>query len=363
MRFPVTASHAEPTPPGRRQATGLLLGGLALPGLLRPARAAQTVTVAGFGGWFQAGFEQAVIAPFKKANPALGVFFYPFDTSLQALGLLRGQRLLPSIDIALMDIAAAQRATAEKLLEPVTPETMPVLRDLVPTALPEGIDAPIMAWDTLAIGYSRDMVKTPPASWQGLWNGAYSQIAIQTPPDTAGLAFTQAASTAFGGHGDLQSLNVGLNALMALAPRVSVWNPRPDVATAVAYGDAAIGPLWNGAGQAQAAKMPTRFGVVLPTEGSPALPITIGLVKGAPQAAGARALMSWALGRDAQTAVAEVMALAPANPNATPSQAARIRAGATAEATARRMTIDWPVMMQIREQLAAEWRRRNLANR
>ncbi len=61
---------------------------------------------------------------------------------------------------------------------------------------------------------------------------------------------------------------------------------RPDVATAVAYGDAAIGPLWNGAGQAQATKMPNRFGVVLPSKGSPALPITVGLVKGVPQAEG-----------------------------------------------------------------------------
>jgi len=363
MMLPPSAPSPLAASPGRRQVAGLLLGGLALPGLVRPARAAQTVTVAGFGEWFQAGFEQAVIAPFKKANPRLGVFFYPFNTSLQTLGLLRGQRFVPSIDIALMDIAAAQRATAEKLLEPVTPETMPVLRDLAPSAQQEGIDAPVMAWDTLAIGYSRELVKTPPNSWRGLWNGAYAQIAVQTPPDLAGLAFTQAASTAFGGHGDLQSLNVGLNALMALAPRISMWNPRPDVATAVAYGDAAIGPLWNGAGQTQAAKMPDRFGVMLPSEGSPALPITVGLVKGAPQTEGARTLMNWILGREAQTALVEVMALAPANLAASPSQAARIRAGATPEIIARRMAIDWPVMMQIREQLAAEWHRRNLANR
>jgi putative spermidine/putrescine transport system substrate-binding protein len=341
----------------------LLLTGTAVPVAQRSAQAARTVTIAGFGDWFQAAFEQAVIAPFKKANPTVSVFFYPVNTSLQTLGLLRGQRYVPSMDLVLMDIAVAQSATTEKLLEPVTPETMPVLRELVPSARPEGTDAPIMAWDTLAIGYNRERVQTPPKSWQGLWNGAYSQIAIQTPPDLAGLAFTQVASTAFGGHGDLESLNIGLNALMALAPRVSAWNPQPDVATVVAYGDAAIGPLWNGAGQARAAKMPNRFGVVLPSDGSPALPITVGLVKGTLQAEGARALMSWILGREAQTALTEVMALAPANLTANPSQAARAKAGATPEATGRRMAIDWLAMMQIREQLAAEWRHRNLASR
>jgi spermidine/putrescine-binding protein len=360
----MTESRTEPARHlTRRQAGGALMAGAALASFGRAARAARTVTIAGFGDWFQAAFEQAVIAPFKKANPAFGVFFYPVNTSLQSLGLLRGQRYAPSTDLALMDSAAAERATAEKLLETVTPATMPVLRELTRSALLEGTDAPIMAWDTLAIGYSRERVQSPPKSWQGLWNGAYSRIAVQTPPDLAGLAFTQAASTVFGGRGDLQSLNIGLNALMALAPRVSAWNPRPDVATVVAYGDAALGPVWNGAGQAQAAKMPNRFGVVLPSDGSPALPITIGLVKSAPQAEGARALMSWILGREAQTALAEVMALAPANQTATPSEAARVRAGATPAATERRMAIDWPVMMQIRDQLAAEWRHRNLASR
>lgn len=345
----------------RRQTAALLLGGLATAALPRAARAARTITLIGFGDWFQPAFEQAVLAPFKKAHPDFGIFYYPVANSLQILGLLRGQRVAPSIDVALMDIAAARQATLEKLLDPVTPAAMPVLKELTQAALSPDIDSPVMAWDTLAIGYSRDLVKTPPTSWHGLWDGAYTQIALPIPPDLAALAFTQAASTAFGGHGDLPSLNVGLNALMTLAPRVSLWNPRPDIATAVAFGDAAIGPVWNGMGQAQAVKMPARYGVVLPVDGSPALPINVGLAKNAPQPEAARALVSWILGREAQTAIAEIMALAPANASADPTRAALVKAGATPEEVANRMAIDWTVMMAIRDQLAAEWRRRHLA--
>ncbi len=347
--------------PTRRQTAGLLLGGLGTALLPRRARAANTITLIGYGEWFQPAFEQAVIVPFKKAHPDFDVFFYPVTNALQTLGLLRGQRIAASIDVALMDIAIARQATLEKLLDPVTPAALPVLTELTPAALPANVDAPVMAWDTLAIGYSRDLVNTPPTSWHGLWDGAYTQIALPTPPDLAALAFTQAASTAFGGHGDLPSLNVGLNALTTLAPRVSQWNPRPDIATAVAFGDAAIGPVWNGMGQAQARKMPTRFGVVLPGDGSPALPINVALVKNAPRADGGRALVSWILGREAQTAITEIMALAPANASADPSQVALAGAGATPEMVARRMATDWTIMMAIRDQLAAEWRRRHLA--
>lgn len=321
---------------------------------------ARTITLGAFGGWLQAGLEQAVLVPFRKANPAWNVFVYPAATSLQLLNILAEQRLMPSMDLVLLDIAAARQASAANLLERISPDTMPVLKELSQAALPDGTAAPIMAWDSLAIGYNRALVRTPPASWLGLWNGAYARIAVQTPPDQAGLAFTQAASTAFGGHGDLDSLNVGLNALEALAPRVSLWNPRAGVITAVALGDAAIGPVWNGGAQAQAAKTPDRFGVILPGEGTPALPLTVGLVRNAPRTEGARALFAWILGREAQTAMTEAMALAPANASANPSPAALLRANATQDQVRRRMAIDWPVMTQIRDQLAAEWRRRNL---
>ena len=330
-----------------------------LPGFSRTASAASPITVAGYD-WAQPGFINAVIAPFRKANPGLDVFYYPAATSQQILGLLQTEQYAPSIDIALIDSAAAQEATARTLLQPITAADFPVLSELRPDAqIPRSV-APVMAWDTLAIGYSRDLVATPPKSWHGLWDGSASQIALQTPPDQIALAFNQAASTVFGGKGDLGSLSIGLNAISTLAPRVSKWDPMPDIYTAVAFGDAAVGPGWNGPAQAKAATMPARYGVILPDDGSPTLPITVALVKNAPKAAAAKKLAAWILSRPAQEAITETLSLAPANTTATPSAAALMRAAATPEAIARRMPIDWRVMMAVREQLAGAWQRRNL---
>jgi putative spermidine/putrescine transport system substrate-binding protein len=328
-------------------------------GFSRAASAAIPITVAGYD-WAQQGFTDAVIAPFRKANPGLDVFYLPAATSLQIFGLLQTERYAPSIDIALIDSAAAQEATGRNLLEPITATDFPVLSELRPDAqIPRSV-APVMAWDTLAIGYSRDLVATPPKSWHDLWDGSASQIALQTPPGQIALAFSQAASTAFGGKGDLPSLSIGLNAIGTLAPRVSKWDPRPDIYTAVAFGDAAIGPGWNGPAQAKAATMPTRYGVILPDDGSPTLPITVAMVKNAPRAAAASKLVAWILSRPAQEAITETLSLSPSNTTAAPSAAALTRAAATPEAIARRMPIDWWVMMAIREQLVDAWQRRNL---
>jgi putative spermidine/putrescine transport system substrate-binding protein len=328
-------------------------------GFASTVSAASPITVAGYD-WAQPGFTKAVIAPFRKANPGLDVFYYPAATSRQILGLLQTEQYAPSIDVALIDSAAAQEATARNLLQPITAADFPVLSELRPDAQIPGSVAPIMAWDTLAIGYSRDLVAAPPKSWHGLWDGSASQIALQTPPDQIALAFTQAASTAFGGKGDVGSLSIGLNAISTLAPRVSKWDPRPDTYTAVGFGDAAIGPGWNGPAQAKAAMMPSRYGVILPDDGSPTLPITAALVKNAPKATAARTFITWILSRSAQQAITETLFLAPANTTAAPSAAAVVRAAATPEAIARRMPMDWKVMMAVREQLANAWQRRNL---
>lgn len=348
--------------PTRRRTGAMLVASAALAGFGRSARAATTITVAGFD-WAQQGFTDAVIIPFRKANPSIDVFYYPVATSLQVLNLVFTERLGPSIDIALMDSAAAQEASVRNLLQPPTEADFPALKELRPDArIPRSV-APVIAWDTLAIGYSKERVATPPKSWQGLWDGSATHLALMTPPDQIALAFNQAAATAFGGKGDIQSLNIGLNAIAALAPRVSVWNPRPDIYTGVAFGDAWMGPGWNGPAQAKAAAMPGRYGVVLPADGSPTLPITAGLVKNAPQAAAAAKLFAWILSRPAQEAMTETLALAPANATATPSATALVRAAATPEAISRRMPIDWWVMMSLRPQLVAAWQERNLGPR
>ena len=109
------------------------------------------------------------------------------------------------------------------------------------------------------------------------------RIALQTPPDPAALALTAVAGGLFGGGSPSQTLEAGLTALTQLAPRVVLWDPVPDIYTAIAAGDADIGPGWNARAQSQAVLTPGRFAATIPDDGSPVLATTINLVKGSPQ--------------------------------------------------------------------------------
>ena len=340
-------------------------GFLALPAFIaRPARAARSVTLAGVSGWFQMNFDTMILGAFRKAHPEISVFYYPVGNSFQALGLLRGQRSFPSTDIALLELGVATRATLDGLLVPLNADTMPVIKDLIPNAVLPGVAGPALVLDSLAMGYSPAQVTQAPRSWRDLWDSAYGRrIALQTPPDPAALALTVVAGALFGGRDLFRSLETGMTALTQLAPRVVVWDPLPDIYTAIAAGDAGIGPGWNARAQNQASLTPDRFAANIPDEGSPVTVTTINLVKGGPQPEAARILIAWLLGHEAQKLLTETMYFAPVNARADIPAASRARAGATPAMAARRMVVDWVTVDAIRDQITVAWRKRNLASR
>jgi putative spermidine/putrescine transport system substrate-binding protein len=335
---------------------------LASPAVIsRPARAARSVTFAAPAGWVQTGFDTTILGAFRKAHPDIAVFYYPVGNSFQALGLLRGQRSFPSTDIALLETTAATMASTEGLVVPLNGETMPVIKDLIPQAILPGIAGPAFVLDSLAMGYSPGQVSQAPRSWRDLWDTAYGhRIALQTPPDTAALALTAVAGALFGGGDLFRSLETGLTALTQLAPRVVLWDPVPDIYTAIAAGDAGIGPGWNARAQTQAALTPGRFAANIPDEGSPVTVTTVNLVKGAPQPEAARTLIAWLLGPEAQRLLTETLYFAPVNARADIPIASLARVGATPAMAARRMAMDWVAIDAIRDQIAVAWRKRNL---
>jgi len=266
--------------------------------------------------------------------------------------------------VVLLEAGVATAATTENLLEPLQPETMPVIADLSDRARLPNVAGPALFFDSLAMGYNTADIKQPPKSWRNLWDPSYARrIALQTPPDSIALAMTAVAGRLFGGGEPLRSLELGLVALTQLAPQVVLWDPVPDVYTAIALGDASIGPGWNARAQNQMSLTPGRFAAVIPEGGSPVMVTTVNLVKNAQQAAPARTLISWLLGPEAQRLLAEGMFYAPVNPKADLSAATLVRVGATPGMVAKRMDMDWVVVDAIRDQITREWRKRNLKGR
>jgi putative spermidine/putrescine transport system substrate-binding protein len=329
--------------------------------IARPARAARSVTLAGVGGWFQTVFDATVLGAFRKAHPEIAVFYYPVGNGFQALELLREQRALPSTDVVLLETGVATRATTLGLLVPLDAGALPVMKDLIPQAILPGIAGPALMLDSLVLGYNPAQVARAPQTWRNLWDTAYGRrIALQTPPDPAALALTAVAGGLFGGGSPSQTMEAGLTALTQLAPRVVLWDPVPDVYTAIAAGDADIGSGWNAPAQSQAARTPGRFAATIPDDGSPVLATTINLVKGSPQPAAAGTLIAWLLGPKAQRLLTEALYFAPVNTRADIPTASLARAGATPAIVARRKEMDWSAVDTIRNQLAVEWRKRNL---
>ena len=328
------------------------------------APAIRTVTIAGPPGWFQAAFDSQILGPFRKLYPDIAIFYYPTGNAFQTLALLRSQRQYPSTDVVLLEAGVAARAATDGLLEPLSPDTMPVIKDLVPQAIMPDLLGPGLVLDSLALGYNPGLIAQPPRFWRNLWDPAYgSRIALTTPPDPLGLAMTVVAAKIFGGRDQAVSLDIGLTTLTRLIPRVAIWNPVPDVYTAIALGDAAIGPVWNARAQNQAAQTPGRFAALIPDEGSPYLMTTVNLVKGAPQPDAARTLIAWLLGPDAQRLLAETMFLGPVNATALVAKTTLSQVGATEAMAARRIEMDWVGVTKVRDQITASWRARGLATR
>lgn len=346
----------------RRMAAAILLAAPAI--ISRTAKAARNITIAGYGDWFQAAFEPLILAPFRKAYPDIAVFYYPVGNSFQTLAMLRGQRVYTSTDVVLLDAGVAILAAAEGLLEPLRAEAMPVLKDLVPQATQAALAGPALMFDSLALGYSPAQIHPPPRLWRNLWDTAYGRrIALRTPPDPLGLAMTVVAARLFGGSEQNLSVDIALTALAQLAPRVVAWDPVPDIYTAIATGDADIGPVWNARARIQSASTPGRFAATIPEEGCPYQVTTINLVKGSPQADAARTLIAWLLAPEAQRLLAETMFYAPVNARSAIPATALARAGATPAMADRRIEMDWAGVTKMRDQITAAWRARHLAGR
>ena len=226
------------------------LGGLiASPAIIgRPAVAAASVTFAGYGDWFQVAFESVVLRAFRKVHPEIAVFYYPVGNSFQSLGLLRAQRRRPTTVIVLLETAVAAQANAEGLVEPLTAGMVPVMADLIPQAMQPGLGGPALMLDSLALGYNPATTGRVPQLWRHLWDPAYGRrVALEVPPDPAGLAMTAVGAALFGRGDPATALDIALNALSALAPRVSVWDPNPDTSAAITMkGMKSMQPMWNG---------------------------------------------------------------------------------------------------------------------
>ncbi|GAA2454667.1 ABC transporter substrate-binding protein [Actinomadura vinacea] len=299
----------------------------------------KTVTFAGFFGVFQDQFTEAVIEPFEKQHPDIKVNFVPIKNSAEVLGKLRATKSRPDLDVALMDSSVAPTANTEGLFAQLDPAKVGNLAN-VDKAGRNGNWGPALTFDSLSILYNTKQVKTPPTSWNDLWDGAYKGKIALPIADTRGVALIVALEKIAGANYQ-QSIDPALNRLKQLAPNVQTWNPQPDVYTAIASGADSIGVGWNARGQIFNRTSKGALATVQPKEGNVLQVNTINLVKNSPRADAAQQFIDYAISAPAQEAFAKASYYAPTNTKATlPGDVLELTAQSKQQ-QANRIPIDW----------------------
>jgi putative spermidine/putrescine transport system substrate-binding protein len=165
------------------QAGAALTTGAIVP---RLARAADPLVVATFPGtWNEA--HRNVLAPYFKKRSGADVN----QTILLAtdqVARMQAARGKPPFDVAIMDEGPLVDAAAAGVLEKYPAEKSPHYADLLPQFRNEW--GPTISIQVIGIGYNPKKIKTPPKSWEELWNPAYKgRVGLTALNSTLGQAF------------------------------------------------------------------------------------------------------------------------------------------------------------------------------
>jgi len=332
-----------------------------MPWVSRLSAQTREMTLCAYSAIFEDIYKETVVGPFMEET-GIKVNYVGQPTSAQTLGQLRAQRTSPQIDVAILDMTVAKAGGDEGIFAPVTVDALPVMKDLYPRALIDGLPGPAVTFDSIAMLYAPQKFDTPPTSWRELWNEERAgRIAIDMPPNTIGLSMTLIANHLAGGGHYLESVDKGLDLLGDMAHLVQTFDPRPEIYTAIISGMVDLGAGYNARGQTYSLQTPDRIAAVLPEEGSVFQINTINLVSGSPRSETALEFMAYALGAKAQKSFTEKLFYAPTNATANVAPQALARAAATPERLEKMLDVDWVEVATIRDQVTNDFRRKVLS--
>jgi putative spermidine/putrescine transport system substrate-binding protein len=135
-------------------------------------------------------FTRNIIEPFREKFPNVRVTHFDGGNSAHMVGLLRGQRNDPQIDVAIIDASVTASINQEGLFEPLTDAEMPNLRDLQPeaTSVTKGF-GPACTFDSYCLMFDTSRVQLHSLSqW---WEPANRELlGFSAPPNIQGNALT-----------------------------------------------------------------------------------------------------------------------------------------------------------------------------
>jgi putative spermidine/putrescine transport system substrate-binding protein len=348
----------------RRKFIGTTAAGVVAPlSACRRDDRSEALTICSYSGVFEQAYRRAVLEPFARKHPHIPLRYHAAGSSAQTLGALRGQRASPQIDVCLFDDMSCKIATDERLLEPLDDATIPELAALDPRAVDPRLDGIAVTFEHLVLLYSPAAFATPPCSWKVLWDEAHAgRIVVPGPPDKMGVAFTLLANFMAGQADYRESYDAGIASVARMARNVLNWDPKPDVYRFLVNGLATLGVGGSSRARFYAQQWPQSIASTLPQERSILNLNMIGLVRNAPRPEAARQFIRYALGAEAQAAMANTLFYTPTHRNAAVS-ARTAQLIATPRQMASMLPVVWSDVAPIRDQLSRRWRREILLRR
>ncbi len=210
----------------------LRLAGAALPALGLPglARAAGSLVATTFPGAFDEAFRAVVGPAFRKATNA-SVNFTPL-LAVDQVARIRMTPSNPPFDVVLFDEGPLITAIEAGVLEKFPAAASAALAD-IPDAFkhPAGY-APVISCTVVGIAYNPKKVKSPPTTWDDLWNPDYKgRVGITGMASSLGTAFMVDIAKLNGGSET--NLEPAFKAMQTLLPNVGAIAPSPGALSAL----------------------------------------------------------------------------------------------------------------------------------
>ncbi|MCU0906100.1 MAG: extracellular solute-binding protein [Rhodobacteraceae bacterium] len=161
----------------------------------------------------------------------------------EALAQIRAARGNSPYDMAVMGSPAIVNALAEEVLEPMDLSRIPNAAGIADRFLPLAYQTgcPI-TFEGIGIAYNKDVITTPPATWQDLWNPAFAgRVGMVRPQSNLGLGVLAATAEAFGRP--QTDMTFALEKWMELSPLVG--RSPPLLQQMLERGEIDITPLWH----------------------------------------------------------------------------------------------------------------------
>lgn len=287
---------------------GLAIG--AVMALTGAARAAETLTVATFGGSFLEAVEKCHIPAFAEATGA--EVQTVLGNSVQHAASVRAMGDSSDYDVVYIDDSAAMQLKAEGLTHALDQAAIASAPDLDPRAFgPDGAFVVFMTGAT-AIAYNPEMVKTPPTSWKDLFaEDMKGRVAIGDVTGTSGWQFLLAVNRLNGGA--LDDITPGIEAIKPLAQDSVVLYTQADQLLALfGRGEIAMAPWYpDRAGSAADQGLP--IAIAYPEEGAVGIRPTLLIPEGSKNKDLALKFIDTVLSKPAQECFAENKYAGPIN--------------------------------------------------